>query len=500
MDLRQKLALRRSTVAVTEPGEGVNRGATAPGTTAAGHGDAAPVRGGPSVAGVQPPEGHDSEHAQRVARLRGMLDQMVARQKFRDKAEPRPPVALADRGRRHHLRTGPLPGGVVETAHGPMHVVTNVLEPHHCHGKVPVVGATRACPTIVAKLALDVRLAEPSPRGYLYLDTETTGLMGGTGTLPFLTGMAWFEDESLTVEQILLRTPADEPAMLHHFAARLAKASAIVTYNGKSFDWPLLRNRFVLNRMVPPPDPLHLDLLHAARRVFKRRLGEVRLTTIERALLGFRREYDVDGHEIPALYWSMIRSADGSMLTPVIEHNLNDLVALAGVLATLSDRFENLRPEDDPSDHLGLANVAARADDPDRARAFAHAAATGGGEHAVTTAALVLAARLAQKRQDDLEALRLYREALVAASPPDAPAVHLALAKLYERGLADPTTALVHAAHTAPAEGAEKQARRVERLAARVERLRGSGVRRSHTRSVERGGAGEDALVSEVGG
>lgn len=451
MDLRQKLAMRRgaaTTVTVTAPE--VEARVTVP---------------------VEPPEAHDDEHTARVARLRTMLDQMIARQKVRDRTDSRPPVALADRSRRHHLRTGPLPGGVIETPHGPLHVVTTTLEPHHCHGKVAVAAATRAKAAIIAKLALDVRLSEPCPRGYLYLDTETTGLMGGTGTLPFLTGLAWFEDESLVVEQILLRTPADELAMLHHFSSRLARASAIVTYNGKSFDWPLIKNRFVLNRLPPPPEPLHLDLLHAARRVFRRRLGEVRLTTLERALLGFRREHDIDGHEIPALYWSMIRSADGSMLTPVVEHNINDLVALAGVLATLTDRFETLRPEDDPADHLGLATVAARADDQERARAFAHAAASGGGAESVTTAALVLAARLAQKRGDDLEALRLYRDALACAAPADAPAVHLALTKLYDRRLADPATALAHALHTAAAEGAEKQARRVERLSARVERL-----------------------------
>lgn len=455
MDLRQKLAMRRgpsTTVTTVEP----DAGSTAR----------------PSPPSADAPPEHDSAHAERVGRLRAMLDQMIARQKFRDRAEPKPPVALADRGRRRHLREGPLPGGLVDTAHGPVHVVRTTFEPHHCHGKVAVAAATRASAVTVAKLALDVRLAEPSPRGYLYLDTETTGLMGGTGTLPFLTGLAWFEDESLVVEQILLRTPADEPAMLHHVLARLAQASAIVTYNGKSFDWPLLKNRFVLNRMPPPPDPIHLDLLHAARRVFRRRLGEVRLTTLERALLGFRREHDIDGHEIPALYWSMIRSADGSMLTPVVEHNINDLVALAGVLATLTDRFENLRPEDDPADHLGLATVAARADDAERARLFADAAATGGGAETVTTAALVLAARLAKRRGDDLEALRLYREALSCGTHADVAAAHLALAKLYERRFSDPETALEHARHTRIAEGPEAHSKRVARLEEKRRRAR----------------------------
>lgn len=511
MDLRQKLALRRATTTTTTT--------TTTGTPSVGeHTSAVPSAAGPAraeppardtsfeaiaerraaeaqaraprVAPAEPPEGHDEAHIERVSRLREMLNQMIARQKARDKVEGPParrapaltpegavPAALLDRSRRHHLRTGPLPGGVVDTEHGPMHVVTTTFEPHHCHGKVGVAAATRARPETVAKLALDVRLCEPDPRRYLYLDTETTGLMGGTGTIPFLTGLAWFDDETLTVEQILLRTPADEPAMLHHLSQRLARASAIVTYNGKSFDWPLIKSRYILNRLPPPPDPLHLDLLHASRRVFRRRLGEVRLTTLERALLGFRREYDVDGHEIPALYWSMIRSADGSLLTPVVEHNINDLVALAGVLATLVDRFETLRPSDDPSDHLGLAHVAARADDPARARAFAHAAAAGGGAEHVTTAALALSARLALAADDHLEALRLYREALAGASPTDAPALHLALAKLYEHQLRDPASALTHAASTGVAESAEVRERRVQRLSTKVARLEAQAQR-----------------------
>jgi len=436
MDLLRKLALRRATTVTVE----------APAPT---------------------PDPHEEAHAERLTRLRTMLDQMIARQKARDKTEPPSPLAPQDRPRKYHLRTGPLPGALRETEHGPIHVVLQTLETHHCHGKVPVASALRARGETIAKLALDPSLAGIDPRGFLYLDTETTGLMGGTGTLAFLLGLAWFEDESLVLEQILLRTPADEPAMLRHLLERLKKASAIVTYNGKSFDWPLIKSRFVMNRMEVPPDPPHLDLVHAARRVFRRRLGEVRLTTLERALLGFRREHDVDGHEIPALYWAMIRSADSSMLTPVVEHNANDLVALAGVLAILSDRFENLRSGDDPSDHLGFAHTAARAADPERASLFAHAAATGGGDAPTTLAALVLSARLAIRRRDHAEAARLYAEALGHGAPHEIALVHLCLAKLYEHQLADPMQAQAHAAFTAPAEGFEKHDKRRARLVAR---------------------------------
>ena len=117
------------------------------------------------------------------------------------------------------------------------------------------------------------------------LDTETTGLSGGTGTLPFLIGTARFEDDGrFLVEQLFLRRPGEEAPMLHWLASQLAATTCLVTYNGKSFDWPLLRSRFVMNRVPVPPLPPHLDLLHCARRVFARRNLGARLTDTRKRL------------------------------------------------------------------------------------------------------------------------------------------------------------------------------------------------------------------------
>ncbi|HSI06085.1 MAG TPA: ribonuclease H-like domain-containing protein, partial [Myxococcota bacterium] len=109
----------------------------------------------------------------------------------------------------------------------------------------------------------------------LYIDTETTGLSHGAGTLPFLIGMAWFDGTAVRVEQLVLRKPGEEGPMLEELAMRIASSSCIVSYNGKSFDWPLLRTRFVLNRMKVPEPEAHVDLLHCARRVYRRRLTNV---------------------------------------------------------------------------------------------------------------------------------------------------------------------------------------------------------------------------------
>lgn len=426
----------------------------------------------PSTEAPRPdPRTESPAYRARVERLRGMLSSMIARQQADVRTEPHGPttlLALKTLSRRGALKYGPLPGEEVDTPGGRLHLVRHRFEPDHAHGKTKVAGALAAKAETIAKLTLDESLRDLDPSRFLYLDTETTGLSGGTGTIPFLVGLAWFEDQSLRVEQLMLRTPAQERAMLTLLVEHMRRSSALVTYNGKSYDWPLLRSRFVMNRM-PAPEPLpHVDLLHAARRVYKRRLGEVRLVTMERALLGFQREHDVEGFEIPNLYWEMLRGGESSLLTPVLEHNVNDIIALAALLGLLTDRFENLRKEDDPTDHLGLAHVARRTGDVERAHRFAEAAAGGGGDRALTVEALVLSARLRAKARAFPEAVELYQRALAEAEGPLLPPIHLALSKLYEHRLSRPDLALLHAEQALEAEDAEHHARRLERLQSRV--------------------------------
>ena len=395
----------------------------------------------------------DDERRARVEHLRGMLGKLIADDRRRTRERPAPPEPIE------------LPGVLEETPWGPLHRVESWLEPAHCHGKIPITRALGVSAPIVAKLALDAELGGVDPRRMLFLDTETTGLAGGTGTIPFLIGLAFFEDESLCIEQLVLRRPGEEAPMLRHLAERIARASCLVTYNGKSFDWPLLRSRFVLSRVPVASAPLHLDLLHCARRIWKRRLGQVRLVHLEAEVLGMRREHDIDGAEIPARFWDFVRSADGSALAPVIEHNAHDLVALAAILVSLVDRYEELRPEDEPADTLGVAEVAVRADDGERALRYAHAAADGGGPADVTVDALWLASELARKRDDHAARVALLTRALDEAGDDERRArAHLALSKLYEHRLRDDPRALEHARLTAVAEGTAARDHRVARI------------------------------------
>src|SRR6202162_155467 len=127
------------------------------------------------------------------------------------------------------------------------------------------------------------RAALENPEKWLFLDTETTGLSGGTGTYAFLIGLAWWDAGGLQIEQLFLRDFSEEHSLLQELSARLAERPVLVTFNGKSFDWPLLENRFTMTRAIKVPRlAAHLDLLHPARALWKLRLGSVRLGGVGR--------------------------------------------------------------------------------------------------------------------------------------------------------------------------------------------------------------------------
>lgn len=365
-----------------------------------------------------------------------------------------------------------LPGHRTETPLGPVRSARAYLPPEHHHGSVSVARALSADTLSLAGLALDARLADVDLSRCLFLDTETTGLGGGTGVVPFLVGLAWFEDGALVVEQLLLEELDEEPALLGQLEERLSVTSCVVTYNGKSYDWPLLGARSVMNRRPPLPELPHLDLLHCSRRVYKPRLGQVRLVDMEAEVLGYRRERDIDGFEIPDLYWSYLREGRAELLSPIIEHNANDVVALAALLAVLAERYAELHGEDDPRDQLARARVALRSSDLNRAELFARAAAEGGGRRSDTVDAFELMGRVRLKRSEFEAAASAWLSGVAAAGDNRnlAAPLHLELAKLYEHRIKRPREALLHAAQTARVEGAEAEKKRVLRLERKLKR------------------------------
>ncbi len=228
-------------------------------------------------------------------------------------------------------------GSILENDRGACLVRDEVLQGAERYGKMTVAEMKRFAMEHLALLARDGRLTDLNPRDALFLDTETTGLSGGTGTTAFLIGLGWFEGSSLVIRQIFLRDFADEAAGLRLLREIVKEKGFLVTFNGKAFDVGLLSARFVMNRLADPFGDLpHLDLLFPSRRLLGHRLENCRLGTLEEQVLFFRRRDDVPGHEIPARYFEWLRCRDGELMRDVFEHNRFDLVSMAALSTHLA--------------------------------------------------------------------------------------------------------------------------------------------------------------------
>jgi hypothetical protein len=212
-------------------------------------------------------------------------------------------------------------------------------------------------------------LADPSQ--WLFLDTETTGLMGGTGTYPFLVGIAWWDAGGLQIEQFFMRELSEEHALLVTLAERMAARPILVTFNGKSFDWPLLETRYRMTRSIKPSAPrAHLDFLHPARNLWRIRLGSVRLAELEKHVLGWHRGADLISEMIPQFYFDYLRGGAPEPLVQVFLHNQMDLRGLAGlasrIIALLADPESH--HSTDGLELFGVSRICERRGDTARAR------------------------------------------------------------------------------------------------------------------------------------
>ena len=238
----------------------------------------------------------------------------------------------------------------------------------HCwHGEhapcAPNVAALRL-------LAPDAPEDAADAQKWLFLDTETTGLAGGTGTYPFLVGLAWWEGGGLEIEQLFMPEYSEERSLLAALAERLAERPVLVTFNGKSFDWPLLETRYRMTRTIPPVPRAHLDFLHPARNLWRLRLGSVRLSELERHVLGWDRGADLVSELIPRIYLDFVRGGHADPLVPVFQHNQMDLRGLAGlsgrILSLLGDEMESR--SQDGLELYGVSRICERRGEVKRAR------------------------------------------------------------------------------------------------------------------------------------
>jgi uncharacterized protein YprB with RNaseH-like and TPR domain len=285
-----------------------------------------------------------------------------------------------------------------------------------------------------------MRAALEDPEKWLFLDTETTGLAGGTGTYAFLVGLAWWDSGGLQLEQLFLRDLHEEYSLLEELAARLADRPVLVTFNGKTFDWPLLENRYTMTRTIPVPQlAAHLDLLHPARALWKLRLGTVRLVELEQHVLdptrlGWKREHDVPSAMIPQYYFEYLRGGSGQPLAGVVRHNqmdLRGLAALSGKINSLLASPEDAFRETDSLDLFGLSKFLRRKGENDLAHAACSYARDAGLPKAFRPQATRELALMAKRRGEREDAASLLHELL--ANPEETVFACEQLAIYYER-------------------------------------------------------------------
>jgi uncharacterized protein YprB with RNaseH-like and TPR domain len=293
-------------------------------------------------------------------------------------------------------------------------------------------------------LSRKTRAALEDPGNWLFLDTETTGLAGGTGTYAFLVGLAWWDAGGLQIEQLIMRDFTEEYSLLHELAARIAERPALVTFNGRSFDWPLLLSRFTMTRSITAPHlAAHLDLLHPARALWKLRLGSVRLVELERRVLdltrlGWHREDDLASALIPQYYFDYLRGGPVAPIAGIVRHNQMDLRGLAALFGKINSLLADENGDSGETESLdlfGLSQFLQRRGDAQRAHSTCAQALDAGLPEEFRPKAQRALALMAKRRGEHARAAQFWQE--IVADPQDGVYACEQLAIHYERHAKD---------------------------------------------------------------
>jgi uncharacterized protein YprB with RNaseH-like and TPR domain len=329
-----------------------------------------------------------------------------------------------------------IEGEVIETDYGSIFIHTERYTPDHMHGGRSL-GELLALPTsVAAQLAgyddLDLQHA-------VFIDTETTGLVGGTGTLAFLVGLGAFDEAgTFTLQQYFLRSPAEEAAMLRHLAGTLDRQAAVVSFNGRGFDLPLLQTRFTLARLRPRIlKAPHLDLLTPSRRVWRGRLPSCALSTLEEYVLHVQREQaDVPGSLIPQLDFDYLQTGDAGEMPRVLYHNALDILSMVTLSSHLIQLFDQAAEAiEDPNDLIALGKWHADRGETDQAEAKLRQAIDRAADRETRQAAGLRLASIYKQHDRRAEAIELWKAAALhpsTRSPLPAIDACVELAKYYE--------------------------------------------------------------------
>lgn len=248
------------------------------------------------------------------------------------------PVPRADRPEKYFVEDW-LHGREVETAHGVHYEVDKLYERHRRHGNIGITDLEGLPATLLEPISSGA-IRDSHPTKWAFLDTETTGLAGGAGTYAFLIGVGSITPRGFLIRQFFMREFAEETSLLHGLSEYLKQFEVLITYNGKTYDQPLLETRYRMNRTRPPFTALqHLDLLFGARRLWKLRFDSCRLVDLENQILGVEREGDLPGEMIPYVYFEYLRTREAFQLVPILHHNQIDILTLACLTAIVPWAF-----------------------------------------------------------------------------------------------------------------------------------------------------------------
>ena len=363
-------------------------------------------------------------------------------------------------------------GEVVHTAHGAHFETEKLWERHRRHGSIGI-GDLADLPEDLLDSISCGAIARSHPGKWAFLDTETTGLAGGTGTYAFLVGVGSIDAEGFRLRQFFMRDYGEEASLLARLAEHLARFDVLITYNGKAYDQPLLETRYRMARARHPFDRLeHLDLLFGARRLWKLRLESCRLVDLENQILGVERQGDLPGEMIPYYYFDYLRTQQAFRLVPIFHHNATDILSLACLTAIVPLAFR--APEEAALHHgadlIGLARWLLAAERHEEALRLLRRAVDLGLTDALLFKTLWDVAAIEKRLGRAQAALEALRELTASRNPYRARAFE-ELAKHYEHGARDYAAALQMTREALALEDAPGLRKRAQRLEARLAKL-----------------------------
>jgi uncharacterized protein len=326
-----------------------------------------------------------------------------------------------------------LEGVEVQTTHGAHFESKRIWLNHQRHGSVCVSDLQELPGDLLAAIS-EGQLAQFDPRRVAYLDTETTGLAGGSGTYAFLIGVGALTEDGFELRHFFMRDYSEEPSQLAALAEHLKQFDVLVTYNGRTYDQPLLETRYRMSRMPPPFARMeHFDLLHGARRLYKLAFDSCRLVELETQILGVERINDVPGALIPFLYFEFLRSRSAHRMMGIFEHNAFDILTLACLTGIIPRAFH--APLEVPlhraPEMVGLARWLRAAGRCEEAVILLRRALAKGLPDALSWRTLWDCGLLEKKLGNEAGALSLFTELTTARNPHQADALQ-ELAKYYE--------------------------------------------------------------------